>query len=75
MAKFLRGRNKLATCKCCGKLTHSSLDGYLDAELCRTCLESSGFENEHSDGGHVAGTMKDVCATCNAADCMHEVAR
>jgi len=69
--KFRRGTNVVATCRCCGKLTHSSIDGYLDVRMCRVCLESSGQENSHSDNGHDAPVQG--CPTCAGVSCMHEI--
>lgn len=63
MAKFNK-HNTLAKCRVCGKLTHSSIDGNLDIELCRECYDDAGDENEHNDthDGNVEG-----CKYCDAA--------
>jgi len=47
--KFQRGRNYVVTCRCCGKSTHSSIDGCLGLDLCRDCLEEANVENARSD--------------------------
>ena len=41
--------NKMATCRGCGKRTHSSIQGDVGIGLCRACYEDAGDENEHSD--------------------------
>lgn len=69
-AKF-SGLNKLCKCGCCGMKTHSSIDGNVGIELCRTCYESAGLQNEHSDRGHA--TRKDDCPSCQGVDCLHEI--
>lgn len=51
MAKF-SNQNKLCRCRICDKLTHSNIDGWMDAELCRKCYEAATMENEHLDGHH-----------------------
>lgn len=52
MARFSKTfSNRLVRCRACGKLTHSSIDGYRDICLCRPCLEDSGEENTWSDHG------------------------
>lgn len=74
--QFQRGRNQLARCRCCGRLTHSTLDGMHDIRLCRVCLESAGQDNAHSDGaaGHVpGGAMAASCPACAGVACMHEI--
>lgn len=67
-----RGMNRMVDCRCCGKRTHSSIDGCLGIELCRVCFDSAGVENEHSDYGH--STKQADCPTCSGLDCMHAAA-
>lgn len=74
MSKFRRGANILAKCRCCGKLTHSSLDGIREIELCRVCLDSAGQHNSHSDGTPHGPEAKAYCPTCAGVDCLHELA-
>jgi len=71
--RFERGRNRLARCRCCGNLTHSTMDGQLDIRMCRVCLESSGQENAHSDGGG-HDPFNPACPTCRGVGCLHELA-
>lgn len=59
---FQRGRNRLVTCRGCGKATHSSVDGCRDLALCRTCLERAGRENTHSDENHPGPV--ETCPRC-----------
>jgi hypothetical protein len=52
------------TCRVCGKRTRDTGGGEDSCQLCWTCFEEGGLENEHSDSGHpqpVAG-----CPTCRA---------
>jgi len=44
--------NRLCICRECGKKTHSSIDGNIDINLCKSCLEKAYMENDHSDGHH-----------------------
>ena len=48
-SRFMSGRNELATCRCCGKRTHSSIGGASSICLCRQCYEDAGDENTHLD--------------------------
>lgn len=77
--KFSR-LNRLTTCRCCGKRTHSSIGGMVGIELCKVCANSGEFENEHSDndGEHDLGNGKrgawpEYCPTCAGVSCLHEV--
>jgi hypothetical protein len=72
MGKFSTGRNKMAKCRCCRKLTHSSIDGCRGIEMCRVCLESSGEFNAHSDGHHEGGCPAN-CPTAKGVECVHEI--
>ena len=72
MARFARGRNVLARCRCCKKLTHSSLGGVHNLELCNLCNDSALQQNTHSDSGHPVPCPK-FCPTCAGVDCLHEV--
>lgn len=55
--------NVMATCRGCGKLTHSSVDGNSGIALCRPCLDAAGMENEHADGHH-ADAPHYACPSC-----------
>lgn len=69
-SKFSRW-NVLVSCRCCGKRTHSSIDGMGGIDLCRVCLESCGQENSHSDYGH--DESRSDCPTCVGLSCLHLV--
>lgn len=56
--------NKIAKCRVCGKLTHSSINGDMSIELCRPCYDAAGVENEHLDGHH-EGSPKKGCPNCS----------
>ena len=45
----LSWHNVMAECRLCSKLTHSSNDGIVGSELCRTCLDLTYTENACSD--------------------------
>ena len=49
MSKFKKGTNTLVRCKICGKLTHSSNEGYQGIELCKKCLRECEEENKRAD--------------------------
>ena len=55
--------NTLATCRDCGKRTHSSIDGCVDVRLCRSCFDAAGMENAHFDGHHTDEADAD-CKYC-----------
>jgi len=67
--KFSR-LNKVVQCRCCGKRTHSSIDGCVGIELCKVCLDSGGMENEHNDYGHKEKVAD--CPVCNGVECIHQ---
>jgi hypothetical protein len=46
----LRLGNVMVECIECGKLTHSSNDGYGGADMCKVCLERTLYSNQCSDG-------------------------
>jgi hypothetical protein len=72
--KFRRGINVVAPCRCCGVLTHSSIDGCIDICLCRVCFESSGQHNAHSDGAHAndEDCRNNGCPIVEGLRCLHE---
>jgi hypothetical protein len=61
-------------CLCCGKrTTRNSGEG---TDLCGTCYDSAGYENQHSDtGGDHYGMDSSDCPTCNGVSCQHELKR
>lgn len=73
--KFVRGGNHLATCRCCGKKTHSNTGGVWDVDLCPTCLRSEEQRNGHSDNGDHTDKNKKTCPDCAGLDCLHLLAK
>jgi hypothetical protein len=73
MSKFRRASNVLAKCRCCGKLTHSSVQGCHGIELCRMCFDSAEQWNAHSDGIPHNEVDKETCPTCAGVECIHEI--
>ena len=72
--------NRLTKCRCCKKMTHTSIDGCQDIRLCRVCLDSADLENSHSDGRHTPGTYgtgwlggcPENCPIRRGLECNHE---
>lgn len=52
-------------CRGCGRKTRSTGRGDNEnVQMCTTCYDEAGFENEHSDGGHQSGDYLEECPTC-----------
>lgn len=51
MARFSRfsPMNRVTTCRLCKKRTHSSMQGMIGLDLCRSCLDECDQENTHND--------------------------
>ena len=75
MSQFRRGGNRLARCRCCGKLSHSHTGGSANIDLCRVCFDSAGQWNAHSDGTPHDESSKEYCPTCAGVDCLHELTK
>lgn len=52
-------------CASCGLDVRPADRSRENPEVCVTCWEQAGWENDHSDGGHEPGTRGDVCPVCN----------
>ena len=53
------------TCVSCGRRTRETGQDESRVELCLSCYEAAGLENEHSDYGHP--DFVDGCPTCAAS--------
>ena len=75
------GKNVMVDCRCCGKATHSNIDGE-GTGMCRPCINESNLENVHADGYHDSDNPNayqadgqygsDECPECHpeiASDC------
>lgn len=61
--RFQRGSG-IYVCRICGKRTRETGGDESNVELCFSCFEEAGLENEHSDYGH--DEPVDGCPTCRA---------
>jgi hypothetical protein len=65
-AAAAKAKRTKRTCTVCGvRLTARNNNPANNSDLCDTCFEQAGWENDHQDGNHKPGSEMDRCPMCN----------